>query len=476
MEVLTTLERQIEKNRHLVQDNPDDVNALMSYAIGCLRRDLRLEALQAFQKIQTIEPRPEASLALARIFCLQKHYAESYEELRRLFTVDPVNVQGHIVLHHLHGKESAPADLRQRLAFVPSREALDSCERALEFERDLLQREADEYESLLDSYNDPEPILVYYGEEAKKRVERVNEELHRCDDWSKLAVYMGDDVISYTPPMPVVASSAEYSTLAGVNTLDKFGEDEFKSGEDELGVFEDLPATEPDEAVQPEFGEAEVDIEAAGTEDTEEAVPAVVDEPQISDEVVVEPEVVEPDTGEQTADTQAETAIADEPEAAHASEQVETEAVEPSESVTEVAAGSAVEPEAVAAKPVKTSTTPTLSPIAVAGMNSCLERLAQTRGIERAMVMARDARLVAKYGDFDNVIELVGGVLNCINGLNSWPDKLGSVILESKAGLVFIQEIEEDYVLVVDTSASGLGALRHSVDKASGELSALVLG
>ena len=186
MDTLTSLERQIDKSRRAAGDHPEDLDVLLAYARLCLKRDLRLEALQVFQRVLEVEPRPEARSSLAQLFARQSHFAESYEELRRLFELEPRDVQGHALLHWLQEREPVPEDLVAHLEFRPTLEEVSVQREALEAERDTLRAEVDQYRSLTNN-PDPEPILLYHLEESRKRVERVSEVLERLEEWQKLA-------------------------------------------------------------------------------------------------------------------------------------------------------------------------------------------------------------------------------------------------------------------------------------------------
>lgn len=184
---MTTLERQVEKCRRAALEAPEDLEALLASGTMCLRRDLRLEALQVFQRVLESAPRAEARLGLAQIFARQQHYGEAYDELQRLFELDPVNVLGHALLLWLSQREAVPADLQAHLAFVPSRKDLDESRASLEAERELMTREVDEYRAI-SSGSDPEPILLYHLEESRRRVERLLETLECMEGWEKLAL------------------------------------------------------------------------------------------------------------------------------------------------------------------------------------------------------------------------------------------------------------------------------------------------
>lgn len=206
METLTVLERQIENLRRTLEASPDDAGNLRAYAEACLRRDQRLEALQAYQRLLKVEETPDAHLALARLFARQGHYAEAYAQLRRLFALDPQDLGGHAMIVWLQKHEPVPDDLSGHVDFVPGRDQAATARQRLEEERDQLASEVDQYRALT-SGPDPEPILLYHLEESRKRVERVIEELERVEQWERVA---GDaPVLHGTPRAPLVSPTAE---------------------------------------------------------------------------------------------------------------------------------------------------------------------------------------------------------------------------------------------------------------------------
>ena len=240
MEVMTTLERQIQRNRRLLDNDPNNVDLMLTYAHDCLRRDLRFEALVTFQKVLEQKESAEARLALAEIFCLQALYPEAYDELRRLFALDPINIGGHVLLHVLNGRVAAPDDLVARLAFVPARSELSDGIIRAQNERDLYRREVQEYESAAASgTSEPEPILLYYAREAQKRMERMNVDLEVMNGWEALAV----DIPGFTS----------------------------EEGKQELG------ASEKGEQVKPAAEPAQKVAEAGAVEEEVKPIPAVKD-------------------------------------------------------------------------------------------------------------------------------------------------------------------------------------------------------
>jgi len=208
METLTTMEQQLEQARMAAREAPEDLDALLVCAQMCLRRDLRLEALQHFQAVLGTQPRSEARFGLAQLFARQHHFLEAYDELRRLFELESLHVLGHALLVALSTREPVPADLQPRLSFVPSRKDLADQRRLLEAERNALASEVDQYR-VLASAPDAEPILHYHLEESRKRVERVQELLECLEGWEKLALEVDPGGEPSPAESPAICEAAE---------------------------------------------------------------------------------------------------------------------------------------------------------------------------------------------------------------------------------------------------------------------------
>lgn len=231
METLTALERQIENLRRAVEASPEDVAPLRAYAEACLRRDQRLEALQAYQRLLQLEETAECHLALARLFARQHHYAEAYTQLRRLFDLEPADLAGHALLVWLSRHEPVPEELAGHVDYVPGRDQAVAARERLEGERDQLASEVDQYRALA-AGPDPEPILLYHLEEARRRVERVIEELERVEQWERVA---GDaPVLHGTPRAPLVSPRVDETPEVSAPTS--------------AGAPEAAPAAAPSEA------------------------------------------------------------------------------------------------------------------------------------------------------------------------------------------------------------------------------------
>ena len=508
MEVMTTLERQIQRNRRLLDSDPNNVDLMLTYALDCLRRDLRFEALVTFQKALKQKETAEARLALAKIFYLQSLYRESYDELRRLFKIDSINIEGHVLLHLLNDKESAPADLAPRLAFVPSRAALSDELINARNERDLYRREVQEYEAIAtNGANDPEPILLYCLKEAQKRTERVNEYLDIMNGWEPLAIDMpgflpadSTDVkpveIPSAPEVEKVAADSSAKGAEGVTESEPEVEDSHsKRGKksrrkrnkenrhsqtqasentepehkEEPKVTPEValpsPASEPTEPVSvaklpenEEVAETESQIEPAAPAEVENAesaeISATVAESEKSEEAIAATEVVADNEASSTEDIDSKAEIESEiaveaPELVEAA--VTTVEAAQAEAENDIPSEEDLAREAMFAEP--------------------LANMCRIKGSVRAIIFTAHGRLVATEGEFEGAEALAVKAADCLKVMSfEGKSRLSVLVSESKACSIIMQQVNDSYYILVDGRSITLGVLRQRVERCRTEL------
>ena len=507
MEVMTTLERQIQRNRRLLDSDPNNVDLMLTYALDCLRRDLRFEALVTFQKALKQKETAEARLALAKIFYLQSLYHEAYDELRRLFQIDSINIEGHALLHLLNDKESAPSDLAPRLAFVPSRAALSDELINARNERDLYRREVQEYEAIAaNGVNDPEPILLYCLKEAQKRTERVNKYLEIMNDSEPLAIdmpgFLPADSTAAKPvedaPAPteaeksVVSSSAKEAEAASESEPEaeevhsKRGKKSRRkrNKENRHNQAQTSGSNEPERKEESQAA-SEVALSAPSSELTE-----VVSAPELAaDEKASEPEVesvqaaessnietvTAPDT-EIESDNQgssiAATDVADSNEAnvvegTESSGEGELESATETPELVEAAVASAEEAQAEAKIDI-----PSEEDLAREAMFAePLANMCRIKGTVRAIIFTSHGRLVATEGEFEGAEALAIKAADCLKVMScQGKSRLSVLISESKACSIIMQQISDSYYILVDGRSITLGVLRQRVERCRAEL------
>ncbi len=509
MEVMTTLERQIQRNRRLLDSDPNNVDLMLTYALDCLRRDLRFEALVTFQKALKQKETAEARLALAKIFYLQSLYRESYDELRRLFQIDSINIEGHALLHLLNDKESAPADLAPRLAFVPSRAALSDEIINERNERDLYRREVQEYEAIAaNGANDPEPILLYCLKEAQKRTERVNEYLEIMNGWEPLAI----DMPGF---LPADSTDVKPVDTPSITEIDKGAADSTSAKEAEVAV-ESEPEVEESHSKRGKKSRRKRNKENRHNQ----AQTSESDEPEHKEEAQAVPEVVVPSPSSEPVESVSAADLPENETTAEPENQIELaipSEVESSESVC--VSDTVAEPEktelAVAVADVvdsnETSSTetidsetenepemaaeaPELVEAAVATVETAqaeaesdipseedlareamfaepLANMCRVKGSVRAIIFTACGRLVATEGEFEGAEVLAVKAADCLKVMScQGKSRLSVLVSESKACSIIMQQINDSYYILVDGRSITLGVLRQRVERCRTEL------
>lgn len=180
-EQFTTLERKIERFTRMLEERPKDGLTVLALAEASFRRGLKLDALTAYQQVTKEQPVSEAYLAVAEIYSQQNMTSEAYGELRRLFELDPENVEARLLANELQAQSPAPDDVAQLLNEPTSDEAFDEARLRLQIQRAIHNRELQERTRNVTL----EPGVViheYYVEEAKKKLIDVDEQLRKIED------------------------------------------------------------------------------------------------------------------------------------------------------------------------------------------------------------------------------------------------------------------------------------------------------
>ncbi|MBI3925908.1 MAG: hypothetical protein HY319_10245 [Armatimonadetes bacterium] len=176
----TTLSRKMAQYRGILEKAPDDLTPVLAFAETAMRRGLRLEALEAYQKVLGQESSiPEAHLAMAEIYHQQGLVSEAYQELVQLFALEPYNAEGHLLARRMAGS-TEPPDLAR--PYLEEGSTLDEVARArtrLSISRSILMREVQELSRI--AATNREPILEYFLAEAQKRLDRIHEALSELE-------------------------------------------------------------------------------------------------------------------------------------------------------------------------------------------------------------------------------------------------------------------------------------------------------
>lgn len=247
-EQATTLDRKIEKFSEILAKNPGDGLTVLALAEASFRRGLKLEALTAYQTVTKGQSVPEAHLAVAEIYSQQNMTTEAYGELRRLFQLDPENVEARLLIRILERQSPPPDDIQELLRRPASDEAFHEARLRLQIQRAIHNRELQERTR----NGTLEPGIViheYYIEEAKKKLIEVDEQLRKLDDLKAHNATLNDP-----PPKPeLVSPQLEMSLTPEMNQQleEEFAsaihdlEQDNSSGEiGEQGLLVDTPSGE----------------------------------------------------------------------------------------------------------------------------------------------------------------------------------------------------------------------------------------
>ena len=200
-EQMTTLEKKIEHFHRILAGRPGDELTTMALAEATFRRGLKLEALTAYQDLSGSRPVAEAHLAVAEIYWAQGMPHEAYGEIRRLFELDPENVEARLLVNVLQEEALPPEDVRAIMDRPSTEQAFDETRLRLKIQRTIYNRELQERTRNV-TLEPGTVIHEYHMEEAKKKLIRVDEllrELERYREYSQ--------TLSLEPPRPEPVSA-----------------------------------------------------------------------------------------------------------------------------------------------------------------------------------------------------------------------------------------------------------------------------
>lgn len=199
-EQMTTLERKIKDFSRILADRPGDELTVLALAEASFRRGFKLEALTAYQELGT-RAVPEAHLAVAEIYFDQGMPSEAYGELRKLFQLDPDNVEARLLMYSLQAEALPPEDMRAVLDSAVSEQAIEEAKLRLKIQRTIFHRELQERTRNV-TLEPGKVIHEYHMEEAKKKLIRVDELLR---DLERFADHNATLVAG--PPRPEMVSA-----------------------------------------------------------------------------------------------------------------------------------------------------------------------------------------------------------------------------------------------------------------------------
>lgn len=165
----TTLELKLEKLRQICERAPDHHVGLLALAETAFRRGLRLEALEAYQRVLKEESVAEAHLCMAQMYRHHGLFQEAISELRSLFEVEPSYPEAHIFARELSSETELPQDIAEVLRVGCGHDELALARVRLSIARSLVLREGQELVAIKDA-NSNNPTYGYYIGETRKRL------------------------------------------------------------------------------------------------------------------------------------------------------------------------------------------------------------------------------------------------------------------------------------------------------------------
>ncbi len=186
---MTTLESQIQALARQVQEQPDNVAALLAYAEANYMGGHNLEALKVFQRIIQSHPdTAEAHLAIARIYLTQRKFEESYAEVSRMLSQWPTYAGAHLLLRMLLKQADVPLEyietIRQVNGYIPAPEDAQALRSKVYGERQLITTDIEEFDRVREAV-DSDPAVEYHILCAQTRQSFLDQAVAILDAWEK---------------------------------------------------------------------------------------------------------------------------------------------------------------------------------------------------------------------------------------------------------------------------------------------------
>jgi hypothetical protein len=169
VEQKTTLELKLEKLRDICEKSPEHHIGLLALAETAFRRGLRLEALEAYQKVLREESVAEAHLCMAQMYRHHGLLAEAIAELRVLFELEPGYPEAVVFASELASETELPEDLQAVVVAGCGHDELALAKVRLSIARSLVLREGQELMAIQEA-NAGDPTFGYYIGETRKRL------------------------------------------------------------------------------------------------------------------------------------------------------------------------------------------------------------------------------------------------------------------------------------------------------------------
>lgn len=142
------------------------------------RQGQHLEALLVYQEIASRCRVADVHLAMAQIYSEHGYFRQALSELENLLSLEPESVEARLILEELGTKQELPNKVLHLLTPAPDSKAVEKTRERLAVQRTLLRVEVQSLKEKA-SLVPGQPVLHYYAGEAEKRLQRVEERLHR---------------------------------------------------------------------------------------------------------------------------------------------------------------------------------------------------------------------------------------------------------------------------------------------------------
>lgn len=177
----TDTSKKIARLKKLLQTSPDDTMTALALGEAHLRQGQNLEALLIYQEIASRCRVADVHLAMAQIYAEHGHFKQAVDELRKLLTLEPTNVEARLILEELGSKRKLPNEVVALLTPAPDKNAVEAARERLTIQLSLLRVEVDSLKRQAQMVPG-QPALHYYADEAEKRMQRVRERLSRLQN------------------------------------------------------------------------------------------------------------------------------------------------------------------------------------------------------------------------------------------------------------------------------------------------------
>ncbi len=513
----TSLEQISQKYRRVLEQYPNEVNALMALAEVSALRGLRLEAQLAYEAAAKQHDGSEAIASLASIYYGHGLIAQSSDELVKIENLPEARLEVSY-LRNLIAKQTGNPDLKETL-LSPEPEIVRR-KLKLALQRSLMLRDLQELLQLTEARTSS-PLALYRVEETKRRLEELEAQQSYLEDYSRnhhdrIAEEARQnslelerlESIRHLSGNEDKNSAADWNGSESWDTASTADETEQPTVPDEVTPeFVSEPEFVPESQTEPHDGLEETTLTV--TPALESELPPVIlgelgDDLQL--EVVQEPEFVIDLEYEHVDLNSIDEEIESLQSAEIVSLELESRESKSPESSTELApeplatpiepTPPSIEPEPVVIQtppppveiaPVEVIAAPVevapSAPLAVSdpmalrkALAEPLAVLARTRGVTSIHILTPGGQVIEQTGleglESKRFSEFVVEGMAILNSFASRPSYW---VTECTGGILVLQTLSDEHVLVtVGQTGANFGTLRYTMDKVKSQLCSIL--